>query len=153
MLEYDFDESPGYWLVMAAEAYQRAVNKELAPHGITFRQCQVLGYLSLEGALSQCELADRMRIEPPTLVGILDRMERDDWIRRESCSDDRRRKRIHPTPDAEPIWATIAAIGRRVRARSVEGLSDAERAQLKKLLSRVRRNLTSEESIERMASS
>lgn len=148
MLDYDFEDSPGYWLIMAAEAYQRAVNDELAPHGITFRQCQVLGYLALEGALSQCELADRMRIEPPTLVGILDRMERDGWIRREPCAEDRRRKRVHPTPEAEPIWAKIVACGRQVRARSVAGLSEAERAQLKKLLSRVRKNLTAAEPIE-----
>lgn len=153
MLDYDFDESPGFWLIMAAEAYQRAVNEELAPHGITFRQCQVLGYLSLEGPLSQCVLADRMRIEPPTLVGILDRMERDGWIRRESCADDRRRKQIHPTPAAEPVWATIIASAAHVRTRSVEGLSEAERAQLKNLLTKVRENLTTSEAIEKVASS
>ncbi|MCG8586352.1 MAG: MarR family transcriptional regulator [Pirellulales bacterium] len=153
MLDYDFDESPGYWLIMAAEAYQRAVNEELAPHGITFRQCQVLGYLSLEGTLSQCELADRMRIEPPTLVGILDRMERDGWIRREPCPDDRRRKRIHPLPEAEPVWAKIIACGQQVRARSVDGLSDAERQQLKSLLTRVRKNLTAYEPAEEVATS
>jgi MarR family transcriptional regulator for hemolysin len=152
MLDYDFEESTGYWLIMAAEAYQRAVNEELLPHGIMFRQCQVLGYLSLKGALSQCELADQMQIEPPTLVGILDRMERDGWIRREPCLEDRRRKRVHPTTEAEPIWATIVAGARRVRARSVKGFSDMEREQLRELLARVRTNLAIGESIERMAS-
>ena len=80
--EYDFDQSIGYWIILASQAYQKALNNELAPHGITFRQSQVLGWLALEGELSQAELAARMLIEPPTLVGVLDRMERDGLISR-----------------------------------------------------------------------
>ncbi|MEZ6073592.1 MAG: hypothetical protein R3C10_25775 [Pirellulales bacterium] len=45
--------------------------EELTPHGITFRQMQVMAWLMLEGELSQNELASRMIIEPPTLVGVL----------------------------------------------------------------------------------
>ena len=80
MLHHDFEESVGYWLITTAHGYQRALNERLAPEGITYRQCQVLGYLALEGPLPQSELAGRMQIEPPTLVGILDRMEREGWI-------------------------------------------------------------------------
>jgi MarR family transcriptional regulator for hemolysin len=71
MLEYDFENSVGFWICTASNAFQRAFNEELAPQGVTFRQAQVLGCLALEGSLSQTDLADRMRIEPPTLVGIL----------------------------------------------------------------------------------
>ena len=96
MLEYDFENSVGYWICQASQIFQRAFNEELAPQGVTFRQAQVLGCLALEGRLSQTDLAERMRIEPPTLVGILDRMERDGWIRRGGDTTDRRRKLIEP---------------------------------------------------------
>ena len=97
MLDYDFENSVGYWICQASQVFQRAFNEELAPQGVTFRQAQVLGCLAFEGRLSQTDLADRMRIEPPTLVGILDRMERDGWIRRSGDASDRRRKELHLT--------------------------------------------------------
>src|SRR5215475_9525250 len=75
VLEHDFKENLGYWVGMASRAFERALNEELAPHGITLRQCQVLGWLALEKELTLSQLADRLRIEPPTLVRILDRME------------------------------------------------------------------------------
>lgn len=141
MLEYDFEQSIGYWLITTWQVYQRALNEELAPQGVTFRQCQVLGYLALEGALSQCQLADRMRIEPPTLVGILDRMERDGWIERRPCPKDRRRKIIRPSAAAAPVWSKIVACARRVRTRAVEGLGPRQQATLRKLLLQVQENL------------
>ena len=65
-----------------------------------------------------------MMVEPPTLVGILDRMERDGWITRNSCPSDRRKKLIRATTAAEPVWEKIAEGGRRVRARATDGLSE-----------------------------
>jgi MarR family transcriptional regulator for hemolysin len=141
VLEYDFENSVGFWIMTAAHEYQRAVNDELAPTGITYRQCQVLGFLALEGPLAQAELADRMHLEPATLVGILDRMERDGWIKRLACRQDRRRKLIHPQPSAKPVWNKIVACVKRVRARAMQGLKATELATLKRLLGRVRKNL------------
>jgi MarR family transcriptional regulator, transcriptional regulator for hemolysin len=141
VLQYDFEQSIGYWLLMSARGYERALNELLAPQGITYRQCQVLGWLALEGALSQTELADRMAIEPPTLVGILDRMERDGWIFRDDCPTDRRKKLVRPTAEAEPVWATVAACAKQVRARATRGLTAAQLATLKELLGVIQENL------------
>ena len=141
MLEHDFENSVGFWVCQASHALQRAFNEELAPQGVTYRQAQVLGCLALEGQLSQTDLAERMRIEPPTLVGILDRMERDGWIRRDGDKTDRRRKFIQPTTAAKPVWSKIVAAAKRVRTRASRGLSAAQLAQLKKLLGLVQGNL------------
>jgi MarR family transcriptional regulator for hemolysin len=141
VLEYDFESSVGYWICQASHALQRAFNEELAPQGVTYRQAQVLGCLALEGQLSQTDLAERMRIEPPTLVGILDRMERDGWIRRDGDKTDRRRKLIQPTPASKPVWTKIVAVAKRVRSRATRGMTAAQLAQLKKLLTQVQNNL------------
>jgi MarR family transcriptional regulator for hemolysin len=101
----------------------------------------VLGCLALEGPLSQTDLAERMRIEPPTLVGILDRMERDGWIRRDADKRDRRKKLIHPQAAAKPVWSKIVACAKRVRAKATRGLSQEELEQLKRLLTQVQENL------------
>ena len=144
MLDYDFEQSVGFWLVRTSLAYERALNLELAPKGITFRQAQVLGCLALEGELTQVDLAERMHVEPPTLVGILDRMERDGWIARHDCPTDRRKKMIRARPQAEPIWAEIVQCARRIRARATVGLDARELAQLKQLLEVVLANLSAE---------
>ena len=141
MLEHDLDESLGVWITFAAEAYRKALTDEVAPHGFTFRQCQVLGYLAYDGPQPQNVLAEKMRVEPPTLVGILDRMERDGWIRREPCTEDRRRKLIHATELAQPVWETILTCGRRVRAKASEGLSPEQLASLREILEIVQSNL------------
>jgi len=141
VLRYDFEDSLLYGVCSTSHAMEKALNEELAPLGITHRQWQALGWLVFEGELSQCELADRMRIEPPTLAGIVDRMERNGWIERVPCPEDRRRKRLRPTPRVEPVWETIASAARRVRARAAEGFSEAERCRLMDSLARIRSNL------------
>jgi MarR family transcriptional regulator for hemolysin len=143
VLQYDFEESIGYWLTITTQAMHRALTEELAPHGVTYRQAQVLAWLVVEGDLSQSELAAKMFVEPPTLVGILDRMERDGWITRNSCSADRRKKLIRPTAAAQPAWEKFTECARRVRARATEGLSDEQVETLKTLLGHMFHNVDS----------
>ncbi len=62
MQPYDFEESIGYWLTVVSQAYHRALNERLAPHGITYRQSHVIGWLMLEGELTQAELARKLSL-------------------------------------------------------------------------------------------
>ena len=141
MLEIDYRNSVGHWIFTVAHAMACAMNDELAAHGITFRQFEVLAWLSREGELAQSDLAERMRIEAPTLVGVLDRMERDGWIRRDSDKKDRRKKLIEVTSAAGPVWKKIVATAHRVRNRATRGMTPAQLSQLKRLLATVRTNL------------
>ena len=135
VLKYDFNDSLGYLVSMTAMALQQAINLELAPHGITFRQTQVLAWLAHDGkALTQGELATRMGIEPPTLVGILDRMEQHGWITRESCPEDRRKKIVRPAEAAEEVWETMVNSLLKVRRTASARLTPEEADKLKELL-------------------
>ncbi|TWT97763.1 HTH-type transcriptional repressor NicR [Botrimarina colliarenosi] len=142
MLHYDFEASVGYWLVNAHQAYMRAFQQALAPHGITFRQAQVLGCLAARGPQSQRDLADNLLIEPPNLVGVIDRMESAGLVERRPCDDDRRKKLIHPLPAAIEQWRKIADCGRAIRERAVEGLTVQQREQLHEMLAHIQENLT-----------
>ncbi len=141
---YDFEESVGYWVVTTAHLFKRALNDELAPYGITSRQWQVLAWLALEGPLSQSALAERMDIEPATMVSVLARMERSGWIHRAECADDRRKRLVYPTAKAAPVWDRGVACARRVRARATQGLTPRQKRQAKELLAAMRENLSSE---------
>jgi MarR family transcriptional regulator for hemolysin len=141
VLQYDFQSSIGYWILCTARAYERAMQQQLVPTGITHRQCQVLACLAHEGILSQVELADRLDIEPPTLVRILDRMERDGLLAREPSDTDRRVKLIRVLPKAKPVWKKIVQCAERVRGQACRNLSVEQRQTLQELLGIVQSNL------------
>lgn len=141
MLEHDFEESIGYWVCRTSRALEQALNEELTPHGITYRQWQVLCWLAIDGPLTQRELADRLRVEAPTVVGILDSMERRGWIRREAAKGDRRKKRIVPTRQAQSVWNQIATCARRVRARATSGITPEDLETVKRVMRQIQDNL------------
>ncbi len=152
VLEYDFEQSISFWVGMTSRALEQAMNDELAAHGITFRQFQVLAWLALEGGeLSQNQLAERLRVEAPTLVGILDRMAREGWIQRHTDPDDRRKKLIMPTQKVKPVWERMAACARRVRARATQGVAAEDLEVVKRVMARMQQNLAAGTLVESVA--
>ncbi|MFV0444023.1 MAG: MarR family winged helix-turn-helix transcriptional regulator [Planctomycetaceae bacterium] len=141
VLRYDFENSVGYWMCMTSHAIRRALSTGLAEEGITLRQWEVLAWLSCDADVSQVELSECMGIEPPTLAGVLRRMERDGWLRRRSCTDDRRRNRLEPTQKADEVWQRSLRICQQVREQSISGFTAAELSLLKKLCGEIRENL------------
>lgn len=57
--------------------------------------------------LVQRELAERIGIEGPTLVRLLDAMERDGWVIRVPSPNDRRQKVVKVTPKAQAAFAAM----------------------------------------------
>jgi len=144
MLRYDFEDSLGYWVFSVAHLMTRAMNDELGKLGITYRQWEVLCWLSYMGEITQSELADQMRIEAPTLVGVIDRMERDGWIVRETDPNDRRKKIIRATEKVEPMWEQMVDCAKSVRTKALGQVPPEDVQKVKKTLSVIRGNLLSE---------
>lgn len=142
MLRFDFENSVGYWIFATAHEFSCALNEELQTHGITYRQWEVLAWLSYAGDLSQADLAERIGIEAPTLVGVLDRMERDGWIQRVPSAADRRKNIVRPTPKVEPLWNQMIACGLRVRGRALAGITSEQLETMLAVLSAIRANLS-----------
>lgn len=145
MLQFDFENSIGYWIFATAHELACAMNAELQAHGITYRQWEVLAWLSYVGELSQTELATKMGIEAPTLVGVLDRMERDGWIQRVPSETDRRKKMIRVTERVDPAWNQMLQCGLRVRKLATQGLDDEQIKQLRGTLKAMLKNLKHDE--------
>lgn len=141
MLAYDFDESVGCWIALTSHALRRSLDVELAQEKITFRQWEVLAWLSMCPAQTQVELAENLGIEAPTLVGVLNRMERDGWLERHGCPDDRRKKRIRTTEKAEAVWNRTVECCKLVRSRATSGISDEDLIVLKRVCATIRQNL------------
>lgn len=145
MLQYDFDKSVGYWLMLTTQSIRRVLETRLNALNIqpkiTLRQFECLAWLASDPNMSQNELALAMGIEPPTLAGVVNRMERDGWIEKTNCTDDRRRCRLKPTAQAENRWSEIVAVAHAVRAQAIHGVTDQELQTLRSICDRIRENL------------
>jgi MarR family transcriptional regulator for hemolysin len=144
VLEFDWENSVGYWMCSTSHSLRRALSTRLAEEKMTFRQWEVLAWLSQHGELCQTELADCLGIEPHTLTGVVTRMERDGWLDRVPCLKDRRKFTVHPTAKAEEIWQRTAGWCREVRKQALEGCSDSEIQVFKSMCERIKRNLGDE---------
>lgn len=141
MLEFDFEESVGYWICTTSHALRKALESKLLEVGITLRQWEVLACLACEEGLTQAEMADRLGIEPPTLAGVVGRMERDGWLERVACQEDRRKNRVYPTPQAENVWKQTTEICHGIRQQATAGLDASMLECLKVGCEQIRANL------------
>jgi MarR family transcriptional regulator, transcriptional regulator for hemolysin len=97
-------------LFETALAWRHELDKRLKPLGLSQAKWRVLAHLSLsEKPLNQTELAKRLGVEGPTLVGLLDRLAKDDWIERVDDNADRRSKAVHLTAKAKVALKKIHA--------------------------------------------
>ena len=141
MIENDFEKSFMLWVRLASHLFSVSFNNELSGTGITLRQAQVLYCLKSRGELAQNELAAQLQIEPPTIARVLDRMERDGWIKRLPSPQDRRKKIIHPTKKVDAVWKTIIKCGSRIERQATANLSQSQLDVVKEVLRVVAKNL------------
>lgn len=144
MRQFDFENSFGYLFCSTAHLLRKALDECLADEGITSRQWEVLAVLSHHEELPQRQLADCLGIESPAAATIVSRMERDGWLIREQCSDDRRRWLIRPTQHAIEVWSRSIDLIHAMRARLVAGISDHDLDTLHRICDTLRDNLAGE---------
>ena len=85
-----------------------ALDADLAPHGLTLGDYEVLVYLSgSEGQLRMCDLARSLRLSPSGLTRRLDGLVRGGLVKREASESDR-----------GVMLATLTAKGRAVLAKA-----------------------------------
>jgi MarR family transcriptional regulator for hemolysin len=89
----------------------------------------------------QATLAERMRIEPMTLVGFLDRLAARGLVERGADPADRRAKLVRTTPAADDLVDRILAVSAVVKAEVTAGLAADEIDRLRDMLQRIRANL------------
>ncbi len=128
-------------LHLAAHGWRTALDRRLRPLGYSRSRWMVLLHTSLKDAISHGELADRLGIEAPTLVRLVDRMEADGLLIRRASETDRRVKHLHLSPagrrEVERIRASAAALRKEVLA----GLDQSELATALNVLQKIRTTL------------
>ncbi|MFG1350665.1 MarR family winged helix-turn-helix transcriptional regulator [Xanthobacter autotrophicus] len=136
----------GFVLVDAARLYRARIDRafEGAGLGLTAGEARTLAHVDFHPGLKQSALAEKMNVEPMTLVGFLDRLEAAGLVMRETDPKDRRAKIVTLTPEATPLVAGVMSAAATARREATCGFSEAEQALLRDLLLRLRENLARE---------
>lgn len=126
-----FEDSPefrfGILLGALTKTWRARLNQRLKPVGASFSVFIALCHLSREPeGLIQRDLAERIGVEGPTLVRLLDAMERDGWVKRVPSGTDRRQKRVVAMPKAREAFEPMAAVARELHLEIMAVATPAE---------------------------
>lgn len=134
----------GVQLVQLGRGWRRVLDEELAGYGLTDATWRPLFYLGQLGdGIRQTELADAMGIQGPSLVRLLDNLERDGLITRHEDRADRRAKTLTLTLPGRRIFAQVFAVIERVAERLLHGADASDLAATRRLLDRLDATLQS----------
>lgn len=134
-------ESYGYQIHYLGRLFSRALERRLGPHGLFPGQMPALLALWEREGISQAELCRIVQVEQPTMANTLNRMERDDLIRREPDPEDRRRVLIFLTDRARALEEPMTALARDANDAAAQGFSEDENREVTRLLGKLIANL------------
>ncbi|APO67033.1 MarR family transcriptional regulator protein [Rhizobium gallicum] len=93
---------------------------------MTLPRARVFFTLNKKDGINQRELAERLDLETPTLVRILDAMEAQGFLERRVAGSDRRAKEIYMTDAGRVVAGEVEDLAADVRARVVAGISESD---------------------------
>jgi len=133
--------SSGYLVRDAHRAFQRLLERRIAPYGVVRGQWYFLRVLWITDGLSQRELSARVGMMEPTTVIALRTMERVGLIRRVRGDDDRRKVRVFLTAKAKRLRGELLAVARTITDEAEAGLTPRDLATFRRVIARMTANL------------
>lgn len=146
MLDYpDHDRFLPAALFRLGRELRTAVDRELAPHGLTAQQAAVLAMARHEREVAPARLAGKVGTDAAGISRLLDRLEAKHLVERGSRPDDRRSVVVRLTPEGEAMVPQVAAAFGSAQHRLLAGIPEAELKRFRATLGRLRENLLSGE--------
>ena len=131
----------GILIKKAARLFEQVSNKDLEKLGVTYAQTIFLIRLWEKDGQSQIELAKSAGLKQPTVVRMLDRMERDALIKRVRNKEDRRVFNFYLTSKAKKICPKLENQATMMIKISNESMPKKEVEKLNELITSVIENL------------
>ena len=123
------DKDCGMWINVLFHKLRKYNNANMQSLGITGVQSRVMHYIlvkCVEGPVFQRDVERAFGLSRSTATGILQLMEKNGLILRESVHNDARLKSLVPTEKAAHLDAQIGESLRRTEQRLTRGLSSAQ---------------------------
>ena len=124
-----------------ARRWRQRLDERLRPMGLSQAKWRALLHLSLNKGISQRALSEKLSIEGPTLVRLLDRLSKDGYVERRDAADDRRCKQVHLTRKSQRIIREIHEVVTQLRHELLSDISEKELRASAALLRKIRQKL------------
>lgn len=141
-------ESVGFQINHIARLLRREFDARARRIGATRAQWHTLTVLARNEGCNQGTLADIMEVEPITIARMIDRLEEASLVERRRDPADRRAWRIHLAKGAQPLLEQLRIVGHGVTQDALAGIDDSDRDALDRILTRIRTNLSNDETKE-----
>jgi DNA-binding MarR family transcriptional regulator len=143
----DWDERSGVLLTILSSqrVILRAMAASAAKDDLTLQQFSVLRVLAHVGPVPMSRLSKELRVTPPNITGVVDRLERKELVKRTSSAEDRRRKEIQLTAKGESLCEKVRRGYSESLQESLDALTPEEQDILAKLLRKLRREVVRRE--------
>lgn len=128
-------------LASANRKLRALVDERARDMGLTLSRARLLMQLAKADGPIQSDLAGLLDIEQPTLVRLLDGLERTGMIERRAVDGDRRARRVFLTEAARAQAEDILAFLTDLRADVLDGIDKEELEIALRVLSRMSRNI------------
>jgi MarR family transcriptional regulator for hemolysin len=132
----------GFDVARLARRLRQAVDAELRAFGLTEATWRPLAYVGrLGGGVRQKELATALSLEGPSLVRLLDSLERRGLIERREDESDRRARGIHLTRAGRDLAVRVAKVGSEIQSRLLAKVPAADLEICQRVLATIERGL------------
>ena len=134
----------GMWIIILSHKLMKRMNADLQTLGLTGVQSRLIHFVltkSAAGPVFQRDVEAAFGLSRSTVTGILQLMEKNGLILRESAENDGRLKSLVLTEKAVCLHEQVGEYLRRNEARLIQGLSDEQLAQFLETAARMSANL------------
>lgn len=133
--------SSGYLVRDAHRAFQRLLERRIAPYGVTRGQWYFLRVLWTSDGLSQRELSARVGMMEPTTVIALRSMEKAGLVQRVRSENDRRKVRVLLTAKAKRLRNELLGVARAITDEAESGITARDLASFRRIIAQMTANL------------
>jgi len=133
--------SSGYLVRDAHRAFQRLLERRIAPYGVSRGQWYFLRVLWIDDGLSQRELSARVGMMEPTTVIALRSMEKAGLILRVRADHDRRKVRVLLTAKAKRLRKELIGVARGITDAAEQGVAARDLVSFRRAIARMTANL------------
>lgn len=143
-MQQSLDDDLLFLLYDVARLMRVRADQHARQMGMTRAQWVILVWLERRPGITQNELAALVEVEPITIARLVDRLETRGVVERRLDPRDRRVRRLHLTPAAEPLLEVVHAYRRDSNVVLTEGVAPGDVKRIVAGLSAMKGNLLEE---------
>lgn len=122
-------------LMLTGRRWRARLNERLKEIGQTDARCAALAEIAgASGGVVQRELSQRLGVEEPTIVRLVDALEAQDWVERRAHQSDRRAKVVKIKPAATQVLDRAHSIVEQMRRELLTDIDPADLAACVRVL-------------------